>query len=204
MRVRFPDGSEPEGLPPSSSAMIVFVRRHRSDGSCRAPGSSGEPGHEQDAREVSDGGAVRQAVPDFQRRGPAERSSRLTAVGPRWRRPAAPIADKQRQRPGEIEGDRARYGEEYTALLEELPAAGRVALDVLSLAVRLRLRQASASLHLASGDPGVTDPFLREGDPHARSSGGPRPAAGDAQLHLPVLRTAQVQARVPRAVRCHR
>jgi hypothetical protein len=63
---------------------------------------------------------------------------------------------------------RARYGEEYTALLEELPADGRVALDVLRLAVRLRLRQASASLHLASGDPSVTDSFLREGDPHAR------------------------------------
>ena len=47
---------------------------------------------------------------------------------------------------------RARYGEEYTALLEELPADGRVALDVLGLAVRLRLRQAAASLHLASGD----------------------------------------------------
>ena len=67
---------------------------------------------------------------------------------------------------------RARYGEEYTALLEELPADGRVALDVLSLAVRLRLRQAATSLQLASGDPGVTDPFLREGDPHARRLAG--------------------------------
>jgi hypothetical protein len=63
---------------------------------------------------------------------------------------------------------RARYEEEYTALLEELPADGRVALDVLRLAVRLRLRQAATSLHLASGDPSVTDSFLREGDPHAR------------------------------------
>jgi hypothetical protein len=62
---------------------------------------------------------------------------------------------------------RARYGEEYSALLDELPTDGRVALDVLALALKLRLRQAAASLHLASGEPAMSDPFLRDGDPHA-------------------------------------
>jgi hypothetical protein len=62
---------------------------------------------------------------------------------------------------------RDRYGEEYAAFLEELPAGRRVALDVLSLALKLRLRQAAASLHLASGEPAMSDPFLRDGDPHA-------------------------------------
>lgn len=63
---------------------------------------------------------------------------------------------------------RARYGEEFAALLEELPGDRRVVTDVISLALRLRLRQAAASLHLSSGEPAMSDPFLRDGDPHAR------------------------------------
>jgi hypothetical protein len=63
---------------------------------------------------------------------------------------------------------RARYGDEFEALLEEVPAGRRVALDVLALVLRLRLRQAAGSLLMTPGDPGMDDPFLRQGDPHAR------------------------------------